>query len=82
MQRIDGMPAPRPRGGIERDAGLQESADVPLDGAHAHLEAVGQLPGGARPGRDRPQLLDEGVQPVGAVHAPSMPHPEPDQIRR
>src|SRR5262249_33759017 len=56
----------------ERDTGLAERAQVTLDGPDADLEVLGQLPGRAPSSARRPQLLDQGVHAVGAVHGRSV----------
>jgi hypothetical protein len=58
--------------GVDRHPGLQEGADVPLDGASADLETLGQPAGAAWPGRDGAQLFDHRVEPIRAVHAATL----------
>ena len=58
----------------KRDAGLAERAQITLDGPHADLEVRGQLPCRAAPPAHRPQLFNERVHPVGAVHGPKRRH--------
>ncbi len=66
---VQAVAAGPPGLGPHRHAGLLQRADVPLDRAGADLEPAGQPPRAARPRRDGPQFLHEGVQPVGPVHA-------------
>ena len=54
--------------GIDRHPRLLQRVDVPLDRAHTDLEAAGQPPRATRTRRDRPQLLDQGIEAIGTVH--------------
>jgi formamidopyrimidine-DNA glycosylase len=69
---VDGVAAPWSGRGVDRHAGLLQRPQVALDGADADLEARGHLPRSPGPRRDGPQLVDQRVEAIGAVHPPSM----------
>jgi formamidopyrimidine-DNA glycosylase len=69
---VDGVAAPWSGRGVDRHAGLLQRPQIALDGADADLEASGHLPSGSGPRCDRPQLVDQSVEAIGAVHPPSM----------
>ena len=68
---VDGVAAGTPGGGVDRDAGLLQRGQVALDRARAHLEPRRER--GCRPRRrgDCPQVFDQRVEPVRAVHGPA-----------
>src|SRR5690606_7523736 len=66
---VERVPASAPRRGVDRHAGLLQRRDVALDRTDAHLDARGRLGGRTAARRDGAQVLDERVEPVGAVHA-------------
>ncbi len=76
--------------GPDRHPRLLQRADIPLDRPHADLEPPRQPARAPRPRRDRPQLLDDGVQPIRPVHAANLttpsdippPPPPPRVLRR
>ena len=67
---VDRVAAAPPGLRVDRHPGFLQGQDVPLDGARADLVAPGQLPRGPESRRDRPQLLDQRVEPIGPVHGP------------
>src|SRR5207244_6977674 len=69
---VEGVAAAGPGRGPDGHTRLLEGGQVALDRAHAHLEVLRELAGRPRPGRDGAQLLDERVETIGAVHAPSL----------
>src|SRR5439155_12036837 len=52
----------------DRHASLLQGEQVTLDRAGGDLEALSQIGGAHLSGGVRAKLLDEGVQPIGAIH--------------
>ena len=55
-------------GSPDRHARLLEGEEVPLHCPGADLEAICEPAGAARAWRSASQLVDQRVEPVGAVH--------------
>ena len=78
---VDRVAAAPPGLRVDRHPGFLQGQDVPLDGARTDLVALGQLPRRPGPRGHRPQLLDQRVEPIGPVHAPSR-YPRVPTFRR
>src|SRR6185437_7551097 len=65
---VHGVTAGPPGIGVDRDPGLLQRPDIPLDGPRADLVQRRQFPGAAAARRAGPKLLHQRVQPVGPVH--------------
>src|SRR5919202_2536886 len=70
--RVQRVPAARPGLGPDWHASFLERQQIALDGACGDFEPLGQLTGPHQPRRSRAQLVHERVQPIGAVHSPSL----------
>lgn len=67
-RRVQAVAAARPRRGPYGHARVLERQQVALDRACTDLEAIRQPAGAARTWRSASQLVDQRIEPVGAVH--------------
>lgn len=65
---VDHVAAPPTIFGIDRYTRLAERIKIPFQRACADLKVIGQPCCTARSRRNRPQLFDNRIQPIGPIH--------------